>query len=444
MAHIKNLTTFTAKGFEMASIKFRIRKSAKDPASIKVIVSEGRKNTLEMKTGYVLNKDQWSFSKAIPKQNSADAKNIRNQLLRLQELILSEYNKAQDNGQPINKIWLSSVLDKHFKRKPIVDLPDSELKDINETLKNQIQYIIDTASSRQIKGSNRIGLSKGRLQNYHSFLKIIKTYEEHIESTIFLKDLSASFTENFKQWLLDYKEYSVNYAGKQIGNLRAVARDAKKRGYRVHDHVNHIQAFAESNSDRSIITLSFDELETIRKTPMPERYLENAKKWLLLGCHIGQRGGDLLNLTKENIRYMDDQPVIDLIQQKTKKEVTIPISSEFIKNEILSDFPHRISNQKLNEYIKKVCKIAEIDAPTYGKIRDHSTNRNVSGHYPKYKLITSHCFRRSFATNYYKKVPTPVLMGITGHSKEQVFLNYINRQEDKDENAKLFLKYIRD
>jgi len=32
-------------------------------------------------------------------------------------------------------------------------------------------------------------------------------------------------------------------------------------------------------------------------------------------------------------------------------------------------------------------------------------------------------------------------MTITGHGKESVFLKYINKQEDKDENAKLFLQY---
>lgn len=61
---------------------------------------------------------------------------------------------------------------------------------------------------------------------------------------------------------------------------------------------------------------------------------------------------------------------------------------------------------------------------------------------PKYNFITSHCFRRSFATNFYGKVPTPILMGITGHSEERVFLKYINKRQDKDANAKLFSDYF--
>ncbi len=61
--------------------------------------------------------------------------------------------------------------------------------------------------------------------------------------------------------------------------------------------------------------------------------------------------------------------------------------------------------------------------------------------YEKYKLITSHSFRCSFLTNYYKIIPTAVLIGITGHSKESLFLTYINKHEDKDSNANLFMKF---
>ena len=67
--------------------------------------------------------------------------------------------------------------------------------------------------------------------------------------------------------------------------------------------------------------------------------------------------------------------------------------------------------------------------------------RKVLDFYPKHELITTHSFRRSFATNYYKKMPTPILIAITGHSKESLFLEYINKSEDKDANADLFIQY---
>ncbi|OAH72711.1 hypothetical protein AXA65_09750 [Chryseobacterium sp. FP211-J200] len=44
----------------------------------------------------------------------------------------------------------------------------------------------------------------------------------------------------------------------------------------------------------------------------------------------------------------------------------------------------------------------------------------------KWEILSSHIGRRSFASNFYGKIPTPLLMEATGHSTEQIFLRYIN------------------
>ncbi len=41
--------------------------------------------------------------------------------------------------------------------------------------------------------------------------------------------------------------------------------------------------------------------------------------------------------------------------------------------------------------------------------------------------MTSHICRRSFATNQYGILPTALIMQITGHSTEKMFLNYIGK-----------------
>ena len=50
--------------------------------------------------------------------------------------------------------------------------------------------------------------------------------------------------------------------------------------------------------------------------------------------------------------------------------------------------------------------------------------------------------RRSFATNYYGKIETPILMHITGHTKESTFLSYIGTQQNKDSMADLFMQKL--
>ena len=168
--------------------------------------------------------------------------------------------------------------------------------------------------------------------------------------------------------------------------------------------------------------------------------LGNVRKWLLLGCEIGQRGGDLLNITKNNFVKRNGIEFIDVKQRKTGKEVTISVTEKarHIKE---TGLPYKISIQKFNSYLKDLCQIAEIDQPIQGRLYDKEKKRKIEGVYPKYDLITSHVCRRSYASNYNKHIPRPVLMEITGHGRENTFLTYIGKSKDKDENAKLMLEY---
>ena len=104
-------------------------------------------------------------------------------------------------------------------------------------------------------------------------------------------------------------------------------------------------------------------------------------------------------------------------------------------------FPRPISDQRYNDYIKEVCRIAKINDETEGKKRisiaedgakpTKNDFRNVLGKFQKWELVTSHIGRRSFATNHYGKIPTTYLINITGHSTEKMFLNYI-KKSNKD------------
>lgn len=67
---------------------------------------------------------------------------------------------------------------------------------------------------------------------------------------------------------------------------------------------------------------------------------------------------------------------------------------------------------------------------TKGNLLNPDTGRYESGNYEKFKLISSHIGRRSFATNFYgeEEYPTPLLMSVTGHGTEKMFLEYIGKK----------------
>jgi integrase len=128
---------------------------------------------------------------------------------------------------------------------------------------------------------------------------------------------------------------------------------------------------------------------------------------------------------------------LDLTQEKTGKEITISINEEYIIDILENSLPTKLQEQKLNEYVKVVCKLAGINELTKGKKYNIVTNRRELGTHPKYEFITSHCFRRSFVSNKNKDWKTKTIMDVTGHSKESLVNAYINEREDQDLKADL-------
>ena len=103
-------------------------------------------------------------------------------------------------------------------------------------------------------------------------------------------------------------------------------------------------------------------------------------------------------------------------------------------------FPYTISAQLFNRQIKQICQIAGIYEMVNGYKLCIKTKRKRLGTHPKYSLISSHDLRRSFATNYFGEIETPILIQITGHSKESTFLSHIGIRVNKDSYADAFMK----
>ena len=132
---------------------------------------------------------------------------------------------------------------------------------------------------------------------------------------------------------------------------------------------------------------------------------------------IGQRVSDLLKLSPDNHRKAPTGLYIDIIQQKTKKAVTVGVADPLVIKLLENEFPKRISQVVFNKQIKALCKMAGIDGLVSGFKNNPKTRRKEIINAPKYEFVTSHIMRRSFASNYYGKIETPLLMNITGHSK---------------------------
>jgi integrase len=156
---------------------------------------------------------------------------------------------------------------------------------------------------------------------------------------------------------------------------------------------------------------------------------------------IGQRVSDLLTLKEEQIRFQDNNiALLNITQFKTKTPVTVPVDNHYVITILKNSFPHNISSQNFNKYIKEVFKRAGISQIIQGYRFNPTTKRKEKMEGPKYEFITSHDLRRSFATYHYDNgKPVGVIMKITGHKRESTFYDYIGKNPNKDYDAYNFL-----
>ena len=84
-----------------------------------------------------------------------------------------------------------------------------------------------------------------------------------------------------------------------------------------------------------------------------------------------------------------------------------------------------ISNQKMNDYLKELAELAEIDEPitqTY-----YMGKKRIDEVLPKYSLLGTHCGRRTFICNALSLgIPPQVVMKWTGHSDYSAMKPYID------------------
>lgn len=396
----------------MATINY-ITRGNTNPQTIYLRFKQGNTFDMTKSTGYVISQENWSTTKKCVKVlNDAELKKIDKNLAELKNHISTAFNNTELHH--INSDWLENEI-KTCKGEV------SSNKALSDVVTEYITHIMDTAHTRP-NSKGGVGISRSRVNSYGNLLQMLKAYQGKTDNRV--KDIDNTFARNFLNWMLTIKGSSNSYALKIISDLKTTCKDAGYNGIETHTQLGSIKAHSTKNEN--IIYLSTSELEQIENTPLTRAALINARRWLILGCHIGQRGNDLLSLNESNLNVRDGIEVIELRQAKGSKDVVIPLPHN-AREIIAQGFPTKITTQTFNKHLKDICKFAKIDTPTIGRISQGKHKNRKLGTYPKHMLIGSHVCRRSFASNYYATLPTPLLMRITGHSTESMLLKYIGK-----------------
>ncbi len=284
------------------------------------------------------------------------------------------------------------------------------------------------------------------IKKYVTTLNKLKEYEKEKRRRLRFEDVNIDFYNDFQIWFYG-QGYSDNYFGSLIKIVKQIYREAK-RVDKLHnfDHIEH-KDFITTRRDSESIYLSESELLKIHHLEinkdiasviypkMPEYHIEQIVKSMLqvrdrflIGAYTGLRVSDFKRLNEMNIG--------EFIKMKTVKTGTNtvipihPVIREIIANGF--DPSVTVSDQQTNKHIKEIAQLAGITEKVL--IHTHIAGQVKQEYVEKYKLVSSHTARRSFATNAYKAgVPTIAIMKITGHTKESTFLKYI--KVSAEENA---------
>ncbi len=163
--------------------------------------------------------------------------------------------------------------------------------------------------------------------------------------------------------------------------------------------------------------------------PSTKQYLERTRDTFLFQCFTSLRYSDLFNLRRSNIK----ENHIEITTIKTSDSLRIELNKysrailEKYKDVHFEDDKALpvITNQKNNDYIKELAKMAGIDEPIHEV--HYVGNERVETVTPKYALLGTHTGRRSFICHALSiGIPADVVMKWTGHSDYKAMKPYID------------------
>ena len=322
-----------------------------------------------------------------------------------------------------------------------------------------LQKYLDTYIGRIESGDIKV---KGEMYSYYTIKSIkysINLFNKFQSETGYL-DFNTIDTNTFgaySQWMED-KKYAKGAIGARIKDIKSILARAHKDGYNDNMSYSGIEVLKE---EKDSIYLTQEELNAITNVnpkdfpdefPHPDQ-AEKFRDVFLIGCYSGQRISDYGHIQHEQITEETIDGVktiyIGFHQHKTGEDVQIPCMPKLVellnKYRIANDngeyeynLPQVKFEQQLNKCIKDIAKVAGITTPvttTIVKGGKKETERK-----PKYKLISSHTARRTFASlMLLNGVPKDQIAQCTGHKSIKQLETYI--RADKLTQARALAKH---
>lgn len=370
--------------------------------------------------GYVINPDKWSKDAQRCIRNSTHGET---------------HIKASTINGMIEKYaeTVDKVVEGFGVRQP---LPEEFERALNDTFRTPLteegQSMFELYNSFIEEQSQEASWTPGTITKHKTILRHLQDW--HPRATF--EDLTPDGINLWSDYLLDLGIRNTTIK-KDIAILKWFLRWAVAKG---HASDTTFMAYKSKlkTTQKRVIFLTWEELIHLYNLNIPDNkdYLRRVRDIFCFSCFTSLRYSDVRNLKKDNI-------INDTIHIATiKTNDTLRIELNDYSRELLARYADTdsenafpvVSNQKMNDYLKELGKLAELNAPiteTY-----YQGAKRIETTKPKWQYLSTHCGRRTFICNALMLGIQPdVVMKWTGHSDYKSMKPYIDIADSTKKSA---------
>lgn len=281
---------------------------------------------------------------------------------------------------------------------------------------------------------SRAKMSKSRKSSFRTLALKIEQLEKYLGKELFTNSFDTEMIHEFEYYLKSRNErYRTNTVMSYLRRLFYILRKAETAQYRVHFAYS---TYRLKGFESFEVALTVEEIQSIYNCKKLSSAQKVVRDLFVFSCYTGLRYSDLKRVESINIQ----NEILNIKTQKTGATVHLPLHPYLkgILERNKGELPTLSSQQNYNKVLKTLCRKAKIQQKIL--IERHEGLKFIRKNVPKWKLISSHTGRRSFATNaYLAEIPTARIMLLTGHKTEESFFKYIRIQ--KKENAQILSEH---
>lgn len=392
------------------------------PTALYLFFSPDKSCRIKYRTNYKILPKSWDFEKERLKPSASGALEFNVELNNLANCCTREAMRKKETNQFLSKEDYKQIVQDCIDRDNAVN---SEIS-ISHLKTQFLSY-----KSNFVK--------EGTLKEYRTVFKGLEDFEKHKGTKLILREMDGKFLDQFEVFLSRKKNTNDgdkegllnDTIHKYISTLKVFLKWCNDNDYLVHPDVFKTQKTNfKKKAYNEIIALSESEIQKLMNHDLSDRpRLERVRDLFCLLCYTGQRFEDLINFDPKDIK----NNAWDFISVKVKKRVIVPFEGYIAPaKDILERIGYsvpKISNQKFNEYIKTVGKLAGMDEII--KITRYSGKQKLVIEKRKYDFLSSHVGRRSMVTNLLSRnVPITLVQKLTAHSDIRTLMKYESANTD--------------